>query len=207
MTDGRSGIQLEKDLGETDMRKHFIISCTIMIITFIGLECLYAMGNKSAELKLKMTEITALQQSLNGKMSQVAAKKDQLEQKTQELKREIRDQNEQYRIRTYQKALLNPRIDYNLKLIQLLIGYVARLNDKIVYFKNGHATLYFFFQQAQDDLLMIKTLNDLEIDKLIAQINEVLDEYSPEINKPMFDVNDIPLKDTRQIWQEIIETN
>jgi hypothetical protein len=67
--------------------------------------------------------------------------------------------------------------------------------------------LNFFFQQAQDDLLMIKTLDDLETDKLIAQINEVLDEYIPETSKPMFDVNDVPLKDTQQIWQEIIQTN
>jgi hypothetical protein len=178
-----------------------------MIITLIGLAYVNAMGNKSAELKLKMTEITSLQQSLNGKISQVVEKKDQMEQKTQELKKEIRDQNEQNKILTYHKAVLNPRIDYNLKLIQLLLGYIARLNDKIVYFKNGHDTLHFFYQQAQDDLLLIKTLNDLEIDKLIAQINEVLDEYSPEINKPMFDVNDVPLKDTQQIWQEIIKTN
>ena len=54
---------------------------------------------------------------------------------------------------------------------------------------------------------MIKTLNDLEIDKLIAQINEVLDEYIPETNKPMFDVNEVPLKNTEKIWQEIIRTN
>ena len=67
--------------------------------------------------------------------------------------------------------------------------------------------LDFFFQQAQDDLLMIKTLNDLEIDKLIAQINEVLDEYIPQTSKPMFDVNDVPLKDTEQIWNELIKTN
>jgi hypothetical protein len=63
--------------------------------------------------------------------------------------------------------------------------------------------LSFFYRQAQDDLLMIKTLNDLEIDKLIAQINDVLDEYIPETGKPLFDVNDVPLQDTRQIWDEI----
>jgi hypothetical protein len=168
---------------------------------------MYATGNKSVELKLKMTEITSLQQSLTGKIAQAMEKKDQLEQKKQELIAEVRDQNEQSKIEAYEKAILNPRIDYNLKLIQLLLGYIARLNNKIVYFKNGHDILNFFFQQAQDDLLMIKTLDDLETDKLIAQINEVLDEYIPETSKPMFDVNDVPLKDTQQIWQEIIQTN
>jgi hypothetical protein len=78
------------------------------------------------------------------------------------------------------------------------------LDDKIGYFKIGNDTLNFFYQQAQDDLLMIKTLNDLEIDKLIAQINEVLDEFIPETGKPLFDVNDVPLVDTKKIWNEIV---
>jgi hypothetical protein len=64
--------------------------------------------------------------------------------------------------------------------------------------------LDFFLRQAQDDLLIIKTLNNLEIDKLIAQINSVLDEYVPETGKPMFDAVDIPLEDTEKIWNDIM---
>ena len=189
------------------MRKHLIHSCAVIIIFFFGFGSVQATANKSTELKLKMTEISTLQQNLTGKIAQAMEKKDQLEQKARELENEVRDQKAQYKIETYQNAILNPRIDYNLKLIQLLLGYITRLNDKIVYFKNGNDMLNFFFQQAQDDLLMIKTLNDLEIDKLVAQINEVLDEYIPETGMPMFDVNDVPLKDTEQIWKEIIKTN
>jgi len=189
------------------MRKYLIISCAAMIIGLLGLGSVYATGDKSTELKLKMTEISTLQQNLTGKIAQAMEKKEQLEQKNQELRSEVRDQKKQFKIETYQSAVTNARIDYNLKLIQLLLGYIDRLNNKIVYFKTGHDMLNFYFLQAQDDLLMIKTLNDLEIDKLIAQINEVLDEYIPQTSKPMFDVNDVPLKDTRQIWNDIIKTN
>ncbi len=185
------------------MRKHLIYSCAVMIISIFWLGSVHATGDKSKELNLKMIDISSLQQTLTDKIALAMEKKVQLNQKNQELEKEIRDQNEQFKIESYEKAILNPRIDYNLKLIQLLLGYIARLNHKIVYFKNGHDMLNFFFQQAQDDLLMIKTLNDLEIDKLIAQINDVLDEYIPQTSKPMFDVNDVPLKDTEQIWQEL----
>jgi len=189
------------------MRKHLIYSCAIMIISIVGFGSVYATGNKSTELKLKMNEISSLQHNLTEKITLAMEKKDQMEQKALELEKEIRDQKDQFNIETYQKAVLNPRIDYNLKLIQLLIGYIARLNNKIVYFKNGHGKLNFLHQQAQDDLLMIKTLNDLEIDKLMAQINEVLDEYTSATSKPMFDADDVPLKDTKLIWKEIIKTN
>ena len=166
-----------------------------------------ANGLKTTELNRKMSEISSLQQNLTGKIAQAVEKKDQLEQKALELKNEIQALKRQFKIASYQLAIQNARIDYNLKLIQLLFGYIWRLNEKIEYFKNGQETLTFFFQQAEDDLLMIKTLNDLETDKLIGQINETLDEYIPETGKPMFDVNDVPLKDTEKIWNEIIHPN
>jgi hypothetical protein len=185
------------------MNKQLRAIGAIIIISFWGFGSVYGTGNKSTELKLKLDEITDLQQSLSGKIELASEKKLQLEQKTETLKREIIDQKDELQIDNYQRAILNPRIDYNLKLIQLLNGYISRLKDKITYFQIGQDTLSFFYRQAQDDLLMIKTLNDLEIDKLIAQINDVLDEYIPETGKPLFDVNDVPLQDTRQIWDEI----
>ncbi len=185
------------------MKKYVIVYGVVVIISFLGVGSVQASGNKSTELELKMTEINTLQQSLTGKIAFAMEKKEQMEQKNQELESEVRDQKEQHKIETYQDAILNSRIDYNLKLIQLLLGYIARLDDKIVYFKTGHEMLTFFLQQARDDLLMIKTLNDMEIDKLIARINDTLDEYIPQTSKPMFDVNDVPLKDTKQIWNEI----
>ncbi len=164
-----------------------------------------ATGYKTTELNRKMSEITSLQHSLSEKIALAMDKKKQLEQKTEALKEEVRQEKEQWQIESYQTAIRVPRIDYNLKLIQLLVGYVTSLNEKIVYLQNGHETLYFFFQQAQDDLLMIKTLNDLEVDKLIAQINSALDLYTPETTRPLFEADDVPLKDIEQIWNDIFE--
>ena len=189
------------------MKKHLRFIFAIMILCFGGLEIVHGTANKSSELKLKINEIASLQQRLTNKIALAIEKKDQMEQKSRELEKEVLHEKEQFKIDSYQNAILNPRIDYNLKLIQLLHGYIAGLSDKIQYFKTGHDTLAFFFRQAQDDLLMVKTLNNLEIDKLISQINEVLDEYIPETGKPLFDVTDVPLKETEKIWDEIIKMN
>ena len=175
----------------------------IALIFFLLGGTVSATGYKTTELNRKMAEISSLQHSLTEKITLAMDKKKQLEQKTEVLIKEIRQEKEQLQIESYQKAILTPRIDYNLKLIQLLLGYVSGLEEKIVYFQNGHVTLGFYFQQAQDDLLMIKTLNDLEVDKLIAQINSALDEYTPETTRPLFDADGVPLKDTQQIWNDI----
>lgn len=166
-----------------------------------------ANGLKTTELNRKMSEISSLQQNLKGMIALAAEKRGNMEQRVIELQNEIKAQNKQFKFQSYRAALQNPRIDYNLKLIQMLRGYIARLNQRIEYFENGNETLTFFFQQAEDDLMMIKTLNDLETAKLISQINEILDEYIPETRKPMFDVNDIPPEDTEKIWNKIVKAN
>ena len=188
------------------MKKHLICSSLAAMMIYLLL-CgpNYASEHKTTELNRKMAEISSLQQSLLNKISLALQKRGQLKQKVAELEKEIKQEKEQLQIESYLKAIQDPRIEFNLKLIQLLFGYMTGLTDKISYFQNGYQTLDFFRQQAQDDLLMIKTLNDMEIDKLIAQINSVLDEFIPELGKPIFDTNDITAKDTEKIWNEIIQ--
>ncbi len=189
----------------TDMIKHQKSSCAaIVMICILFCGTVSANGYKTTELNRKMTEITSLQHGLSGKIELAMEKKKQLEQKAEALKEEIKQKKAQLQIKSYKKAALTPRIDYNLKLIQLLLGYVASLNEKIKYFQNGHETLGYYFQQAQDDLLMIKTLNDLEVEKLIAQINSILDEYTPETSKPLFDADSVAIEDTERIWNDIV---
>ena len=187
------------------MTKYFKFSYTaIVLIIFLLSGSVFASGFKTTELNRKMVEMSSLQQGLSDKIALAMDKRNQLEQKTEALQKEIRQQKDQLQIDSYQKGILTPRIDYNLKLIQLLLGYITGLNSKILYFQNALETLGYYMQQAQDDLLMIKTLNDLEVDKLIAQINSALDEYTPETTKPLFDVDGVSLKDTEQIWNDIV---
>jgi len=188
------------------MKKQLICSSLAALMIYLLL-CgpNYASEQKTTELKRKMAEISSLQQGLSKKIALVMQKQEQLRQKVDELEKEIKLEKAQLQTESYLKAIRNPRIEFNLKLIQLLFGYITGLTDKISHFQNGYETLDFFQQQAQDDLLMIKTLNDMEIDELIAQINSVLEEFIPELDKPVFDTNDIPWKDTEKIWNEIIQ--
>ena len=58
------------------MRKYLIYSWAAMLISVLGLVSVYATGDKSSELKLKMTEISTLQQNLTGKIAQAIEKKE-----------------------------------------------------------------------------------------------------------------------------------
>jgi len=188
------------------MKKHLIsISLTSLMIYLLFCGPSYASEHKTSELHRKMAEISSLQQKLSQKISLAMQKQEQLNQRVDELEKEIKFEKEQFQIESYLKAIRNPRIEFDLKLIQLLIGYIYGINEKISSFQNGYQTLVFFQQQVQDDLRMIETLNDMEIDKLITQINSVLDEFFPELSNPVFDAQSIPIKDTEKIWNEIIQ--
>ena len=189
-----------------NMKKHLICSSLAALMIYLLLcGTNDASEHKSTVLNRKMAEISSLQQRLSQKISLAMQKQEQLKQKVDELEKEIKQAKEQLQIESYLKAIRNPRIEFNLKLIQVLFGYLTGLTEKISYFQNGYQTLDFFRQQAQDDLLMIKILNDMEIDTLIAQINSVLDEFIPELGNPLFDTNDMPPKNTEMIWNEIIQ--
>ena len=72
-------------------------------------------------------------------------KQEQLKQKVVELETEIKQEKEHLQIESYLKAIRVPRIELNLKLIRLLLGYTTGLNERIRYFQNGYQTLDFFF--------------------------------------------------------------
>jgi len=187
------------------MKKTFACAAVLCLTWFCW--AMDANGFKTTELNRKMSEISSLQQVLAARITLAAEKRDHMEQEIMALADEIKSRSRQFNNPSYPEVIQNPRIDYNLQLMQLLSGYIFRLNERIRYFENGQETLAFFFQQVEDDLMMLKTLNDLETDKLISRINAILDEYILESNKPMFDVNDVPLKDTEKIWHEIAGTD
>ena len=186
-----------------------LIKFKVIVAVAITLLCGpgYATGDKTTDLRQKLTEIEALQDSLLAKIALNIKKRDQLKQKIKELEEEINQEKQQRQVDSYKKACDNTRIDYNLKLIQMLSGYVNGLDHKIAYFQVGNETLDFFSQQIQDDLLMIKTLNDFNIDKLMTQINSVLGEYTAATGKPMFEVDGVLRQDVEKIWDDISQTN
>jgi hypothetical protein len=195
-----------KGVEQNIMKKYLIHSgLAILIVGFLICGLGYANEYKTTELNRKVAEMSSLQRGLSNKIALVEEKRVQLKQKMTQLEKEIKEEAERLQIESYLTAIRNPRIEFNLRLINLLFGYVTGLTEKISYFQNGYQTLDFFRQQAQDDLLMIKTLNDMEIEKLVAAINVVLDEFIPELSRPIFDTREVPSKDIEKIWNEIMK--
>jgi hypothetical protein len=177
-----------------------ILSILVLLISFSPLS---AEILKTEALEKKINEISSLRARIVDKIDQAVEMRTRLEHHLTELRDEIRSEQTRCEIYSHPEALQNLRIRYNLSLMQVLQAYVQQLNERIVYFHNGNEHLKFFAQQVKDDIAIISTLKDMEIDNLTGRINRVLDEFISETKKPVFDVGDIEMLPVACIWDEI----
>ncbi len=158
---------------------------------------------KKSTLEQKIFEISALKASVIDKIDQALQMRTDLQPQLNNLRDEIRTEQIISNIDSHQKALQNTRIRNNLFLIQQLKAYLDRLDSRIAYFQTGKARLKFFIRQIKDDMALIHTLKDMEIEKLLVRIDGVLDEFIPETNKQIFNAADIHPAPIELIWDEI----
>ena len=163
-----------------------------------------AISHKTAALEQKSVEISALRVKIIDKIDQGIEMRIFLQERLNEFRDEIKIEKNRFEFTGHEAPLENLRINYNLNLIQHLRAYLDQLDERIAYFETGNEQLKFFLRQIKDDIAIINTLKDLEIENLIDRIDTVLDEFILEIQKPIFDAFGLRLMPTDRIWGEII---
>jgi len=179
-------------------------TCILSILVLLILFNLASAGSPKTEaLKQKIYEISSLRVKIIDKIDQSVEMRTRLEHHLTELREEIRSEQIRTGIYSHPEAMQNLRIRYNLSLIQVLQAYVRRLNERIAYFQTGNERLKYFVHQIKDDIAVINTLKDMEIENLINGINRVLGEFIPETKKQIFNVADIRILPIEHVWDQI----
>jgi hypothetical protein len=160
-------------------------------------------GNKTNALDNKINEISLLRVKIIDKIDQATEMRKSMEQRLAELRVEIRTEQIRSDIYSQPAALQNLRIRYNLRLIQTLLAYINLLDQRIDYFQTGNERLKFLVDQINDDLAIIDILKDMEIKNLINRINQVLDEFVPEIQKKTINAAHIRILPMEYVWEEV----
>jgi len=188
------------------MAKRIFGNCILALLVLSILSSLTAASSrKTAALEQKVIEISTLRAKIIDKIDQGIEMRIFLQKRLNELRDEIKvEQQNLFGINGYEAPLENLRINYNLNLIQHLRAYIEQLDERIAYFQAGNERLKFYLRQIKDDIAIINTLKDLEIENLIGRIDTVLDEFIPETKKKIFDALDIRLMPAEQVWNEII---
>ena len=176
--------------------------CFIILLLLPG--NILADNFKLSDLTNKMAEVSSLRDKVIQRQAQASKLIKQLSQTMVELKEEIKGEKRKLRIISCQEAIRNPRVDYNIKLIQKILVYTSRLHEKVQYLDIASEELAFLYQQAEDDLKILETLSDMKIEKLMGQINQTIHKYQSEAKGLSIDVNGIDLSPPEEIWNSII---
>lgn len=185
------------------MKKRVPGSVILSILTLlISFNPLSAGSPKTEVLEKKIYEISSLRAKIIDKIDQAVEMRNHLEHQLADLQDEIRSEQLRTGIYSHQEAQQNLRIRYNLSLIQVLQAYVKRLNERIGYFQSGNEHLRFLAHQIKDDIAIIDTLKDMEIDYLSDRIDRVLNEFIPETKKQIFNASDIRMLPIERVWDE-----
>ena len=186
------------------MEKRIFGSCilTVLVLTIL-INPAAANSRKTGALEQKIVEISALRLKIFDKIDRGIEMRIFLQKRLNELQNEIKVEEDRFSFDASQVPLENLRINYNLNLIQHLQAYIDRLDERIAYFQTGNERLKFYLRQIKDDIAIINTLKDMEIENLIDRVDRVLDEYIPETKKKIFDTFDIRLRPIEQVWSEI----
>lgn len=198
------------------MKQHFIttIAITFNIPKLFTAVCLLVIffssidasaNTKSEELQRKIADIGLLTEQLGDRRQQAEIVLASLESQRNELVAEVRLLQKSLNFKSYDQAEKVDRARYNVALLRTITAYMDKITYKIKVYKTGKDKLTYLQQLAEDDIKMIRTLNDFEIDALTTQISLVINQYLREAHIIQIDPKNIQLADPKVIWESVVK--
>jgi hypothetical protein len=163
----------------------------------------YADNPKTFQLKQIISEISSIQDTFDLKIAHGEKTFKELEDRLHKLKNEIKTEQKRSKIKSYSEAICVPRIDFNLKLIQQLHAYMSAIHKKIGYLQICREKLTDLYQQADDDIHILATLNDKNVEDLITQSHHLLNLFRQEATTKLVDLKDLIFVRPEQIWNDL----
>ena len=159
------------------------------------------------DYKQKIDALKDIQEKVTDRIDTALAVRAELTARGREFTGEIKDVQQHHRFSSYAEANRNPRVHYNLKLLQMVSGYTAALDQKIAFFKDGLEQIRFLNQQAEDEAKMIQVVGALDNDRLPERIDRLLIDYRAVIQKDLIESACISFRPCEAIWREIVAKN
>ena len=189
------------------MHMHRVVSAALIIGFTLGVWCagIAADDGKVQELNQALSDIGSAEQMIRQKTALAGSVRQLLRQQADELKAEIHQERRRTNVAAFQQAVQINRIDYNLRLVQRLFGYIDRLDDRIGNFRSAAHALDFYRRQIRDDMLILRTLNDADTAGLLRQLDADLNGFKSQAERPLLTASAAGLRPLETIWSDILQ--
>ena len=188
------------------VRMHMVImGCLCCLLIPSSPAC--ANNDKIIEVTHKMAEIQSMQNRVKLRSDKATDIRNALNQKMRSYIEEVIAEHQHLNTTAFKSVVQKPRIQFDLNLIGKLSAYIHVLDQKIAYFESGQERMVYLYQQAEDDLKLIETLNDMHVDDLISRIDSLLAEYINELQNELIHFAELPQYSPEKVWKEYIAAN
>jgi hypothetical protein len=187
--------------------KSLVLCYGVFLAAMLALPARVDAGTEHASrLKEKIGQIASLRKTLVRQYAQAFELREKLKEQMVELKREVKAEVRSAGTSSYREVISRrPRIAHDLKLLQIILAYVSKLNQKIRLLQTGHDELEFIFQQAEDDLRIKLALKEMDNEGLMRRIDQACGKYEQEAQGLMIKTSDFVPVPTEDLWKTVLK--
>lgn len=157
------------------------------------------------KLESQLVKLSNLHNKLTKKKKEIFLTRKELRVKIKEYREEVLQSSKIKNLSTYARAENDQQIGLNLKLIQINLAYVAKLEQTEHVIATGNNEIFFLKRKFQTDYKVATVLNRAEIKTLLGEVNLAIEKYMPYAGELVLNIDNIELKSTKQIWQDIVK--
>lgn len=173
----------------------------VIVLILMALPATVTASASEEQLRRTMAEISLLNSQMAQRKADADGIRDALSSRLEEIKAEASHESRKKGIKTKSGALGSPRLFYDLMLMGEIQAYIDRYAQKIGYYRIACDRLSYLYQQADDDLKIVRTLSDMKIDALISQTDKVLAGYLPDARTIVIQPDTLMIEPPEKIWK------
>ncbi|MCK4539923.1 hypothetical protein KAU09_02085 [Candidatus Parcubacteria bacterium] len=160
--------------------------------------------NSIEYLEKRYQEVKALNEKLAQKKDNIESTREQLLAKIDKFQQLIFEVKDTENFGNYAQAIANQEVKSHLKIIQVNLIYITKLEEVAVSLNKGASELRYLEEKFDSDVLVASVIGEAQISELIKQIDYVINKYLPYADELVLNTENINPVGLENIWNDTL---
>jgi len=153
----------------------------------------------------KLEEITKLRNELLIKEGEIADLIMNYKNGISEMEDQILGVKQNNQINSFSVAIKNKEIEFGMMTIQRRLAYIDKIEPPYEWLNQGIEELLYLKRKIEIDARISSVISGIDMDKMIQEVNIVIQSYRNGIEKLKIDMKNVDLMSLEMIWKRIID--
>ena len=153
----------------------------------------------------KLKEITKLRNELLAKEGEIADLIRNYKNGISKVENEILREKRNSGMNSFNDAIKNKKIEFGMMAIQRRLAYIEKIDQPYKWLNHGIEELLYLKRKIEIDARISRVISGIDMDKMIKEIDIVIQSYLTGIEKLKIDMKNVELISLEMIWKRIID--